>query len=82
MQGWRATTRDGVTIKRLIANKKAILKGPKDKRCLLTLDLLKVVLATFLLVSFKMLKQNTCETRKNVSYFISKAFFVLEKIKF
>ena len=43
---------------------------------------LKVVSATFLQVCFLYLKQSTCETRKNVFYFTSKAFFVLEIIKF
>ena len=43
---------------------------------------LKVVSATFLLVCFLSLKESTCETRKNVFYFTSKALFVLEKIKF
>ena len=42
----------------------------------------KVVSATFLLVCFLYLKESTCETRKNVFYFISKALFVLEIIKF
>ena len=45
-------------------------------------DRLKVVSATFLLVCFLCLKDSTCETRKNVSYFTSKALFVLEIIKF
>ena len=43
--------------------------------------ILKVVSATFLLVSFLRLKESTCETRKNVFYFTSKALFVLEIIK-
>ena len=43
---------------------------------------LKVVSATFLLVCFLCLKDRTCETRKNVFYFTSKALFVLEIIKF
>ena len=43
---------------------------------------LKVVSATFLLFCFLSLKESICETIKNVSYFISKALFVLEKIKF
>ena len=43
---------------------------------------LKVVSTTFLLVCFLCLKQNTCETRKSVFYFTSKALFVLEIIKF
>ena len=43
---------------------------------------LKVVSATFLLVSLVFLKERTCETRKNVFYFTSKALFVLEIIKF
>ena len=43
---------------------------------------LKVVSATFSLVCFLSLKKSTCETRKNIFYFTSKALFVLEKIKF
>ena len=39
---------------------------------------LKVVSATFLLVCFVSLKESTCETRKNVFCFSSKALFVLE----
>ena len=35
---------------------------------------LKVVSATFLLVCFLSLKESTCQTKKNVSYFTSKAF--------
>ena len=42
----------------------------------------KVVSTTFLLGGFTCLKESTCETRKNVFYFTSKAFFVLEIIKF
>ena len=44
--------------------------------------LLKVVSATLLLVYFLHLKESTCETKRNVFYFISKALFILEKIKF
>ena len=43
---------------------------------------LKVASATFLLVCFVCLKESTCETRKNVFNFTSKALFVLEIIKF
>ena len=43
---------------------------------------LKVVSATFLLVCFLSLKESTCETKKNVFYFTSKALFVHAKIKF
>ena len=43
---------------------------------------LKVVSAAFLLVCFLCLNESTCETRKNVFYFTSKALFVLEIIKF
>ena len=46
------------------------------------LQSLKVVFGTFLLVCFLSLKESTCETRKSVFYFILKAFFVVEKIKF
>ena len=43
---------------------------------------LKVVSATFLLVSFLRLKESTCKTMKNVFCLTSKALFVLEIIKF
>ena len=43
---------------------------------------LKLVSATFLLVCFLSLKESTCQTRKNVFYFTSKAPFVVGKIKF
>ena len=43
---------------------------------------LKVVSATFLLVSFVCLKESTSETRKNDFYFTSKALLVLEIINF
>ena len=45
-------------------------------------DYLKVVSVLFLLVCFERLKESTCETRKNVFYFTSKALFVPEMIKF
>ena len=48
----------------------------------LRLHVLKVVSATFMLVCFVSLKEGTCETRKNVFYFTSKAHFILEIIKF
>ena len=43
---------------------------------------LKVTSVTFLLVCFVSLKRSTCETRKKIFYFSSKALFVLEVIKF
>ena len=43
---------------------------------------LKAVSTTFLLICFGYLKESFCETRKNVFYFTSKAFLVLEIIKF
>ena len=43
---------------------------------------LKVVLATFLLVSFLCVKESNYQTKKSVFYFTSKALSVLEKIKF
>ena len=43
---------------------------------------LKVASTTFLLVCFVYLKKRSCETRKNVFYFPSKALFVLEIINF
>ena len=45
-------------------------------------SLLQAVSTTFLLVCFVSLKESTCETRKNVFYFTSKALFVLAIIKF
>ena len=42
---------------------------------------LNVIPVTFLLLYFLSLKESTCNTRKNVFYFTSKALFVLEKIK-
>ena len=33
-------------------------------------------------IRFLSLKETTCETRKNVSYFTSNALFVIKKIKF
>ena len=44
--------------------------------------MLKVVSGTFWLVYFLSLKESTCETRKIIFCFTSKALFVLEKIKF
>ena len=46
------------------------------------INLLKVVSAMFVLVYFLSLNESTCQTRKNVFYFTSKALFVLEKVKF
>ena len=43
---------------------------------------LKVVSATFFLVCFVNLKESTCETRENAFYFILKALFAFEIIKF
>ena len=43
---------------------------------------LKVLSATFVQVYFLSLNKSTCQTRKNVFYFTSKALFVREKIKF
>ena len=48
----------------------------------LKINSLKVVSATFLLVHFVSLKEGTCEIRKNLFYFTSKALFILEIIKF
>ena len=42
---------------------------------------LRIVSATYLLVRFLSLSKTTCQTKKNVFYFTSKALFVLEKIK-
>ena len=43
---------------------------------------LKVVSATFVLVSFLSLNESSCQMRKYVFSFTLKAFVVLEKIKF
>ena len=43
---------------------------------------LKVVSAKFLLVCFLSLKESTCETKKNVFYFILKAFLFSRKSNF
>ena len=43
---------------------------------------LKVVSATFWLVSFLSVNERTYQTRKSVFYFTSKTLSVLEKIKF
>ena len=51
-----------------------ILEGAKT--------MLNVLSTTFVLVCFLSLNKSTCQTRKNVFYFTSKALFVLEKIKF
>ena len=44
--------------------------------------ILKVVSATFVLVCFLSLNETTCQTRKNVFCFTSKALFILDKVKF
>ena len=49
-------------------------------RVLLKTMILKVVSATFLLVPFVSLKENTCEARKSI-YFTSTVLFVLKIIK-
>ena len=48
----------------------------KEIRCL------KVVSTTFLLVHFLSLNESTCQSRKNVFYFTSKAGFVFVKVRF
>ena len=52
------------------------------KRQRLVNNPLKVVSATFLLVCFLSLNESTFQTRKEKMFFISKALFVLEIIKF
>ena len=47
-----------------------------------SLQNLKVVSATFLLVYFVCLKESICETRRNAFYFTSKALLVFEIITF
>ena len=54
----------------------------KDKGLECATYSLKVVFTTFLLICFVCLKEGTCETRKNVFYFTSKALFIFEIIKF
>ena len=54
----------------------------KERLQLYKMNFLKVVSATFLLVCFLSLKKGTCETRKNVFHFTSKAVLFLEIIKF
>ena len=43
---------------------------------------LKTVSSRFWLVCFLSLKESACEAGKNVSYFTSKALFILEKIEY
>ena len=57
-------------------------KISSEQKAQMTVGQLKVVSATFLQVYFVSFKERTCETRKNVFYFFSKALFVLEIIKF
>ena len=57
-----------------------LAKHPINLR--ISVQTLKVLSATFLLVCFVCLKESTYETRKNVFYFTWKALFVLEIIKF
>ena len=61
---------------------KTVYGYAKKEQAITLLQSLKVVSATFLLVCFVCLKENTCETRKNVFYFTLRAFYVLEIIKF
>ena len=60
--------------KLLITGKVNILK--------ITKWFVKVVFATFLLVSFLSVNESTYQTRKSVFYSTSKALSILEKIKF
>ena len=57
-------------------------KEMKEKFSKEYLQLLNVVSTIFSLVCFLSIKESTCQTRTNVSYFTSKALFVLEIIKF
>ena len=59
-------------------NKKIYIKNGHKKQ----LGFLKLVSATFLLVSFVCLKESTLGRRANLFYFTSKALFILEIIKF
>ena len=59
----------------------ALKRGTLGLQCICRAQL-KVVSATFLLVCFVCLKESTCETRKNASYFTWKALLVLEIINF
>ena len=76
MQNWTATKRHGVAKER--STKRFEHTGNLFRKN----QQLKVVSATFVLVCFLSLNESTCQTRKNVFYFTSKALFVLEKIKF
>ena len=62
------------------------MKIPNKNSCLSLFHIntysLKVVSTTFLLVCFVCLKESTCEIRKNVFYFTSKALFILEISKY
>ena len=76
---------------RLNANMDMIIKNEicgikfKDCNCCLEYtnikDDFKVVSATFVRVCFLVLNERTCQIRKNVFYFTSKALFAVEKIK-
>ena len=57
-----------------------LAKHPINLR--ISVQTLKVLCSTFLLVCFVCLKESTDETRKNVFYFTFKALFALEIIKF
>ena len=48
----------------------------------MTVQLVVLLSATFLLVCFVCLKESTCKTKKNAFYFTLKALFFLEVIKF
>ena len=71
-----------VDIFHLKATKHCFFSGEDKFSKKMSSSILKVVFATFLLVYFACLKESTCETRKNVFYFTSKAVFVLEIIKY
>ena len=58
-----------------------LLVGKYDGNCQLLLLIKRTVSATFLLICFVSPKESTCETRKNVSDFTSKALFILGIIK-
>ena len=56
--------------------------NPKPWKAIKIVMELQVVSATFVLVYFLSLIERTCQTKKKIFHFISKALFVLEKIIF
>ena len=59
-----------------------IFKVNKKDIRMTSMQTLKVLSAIFLLACFVTLKESTCEAKKTVFYFTSKALFALEINKF